>query len=79
MIKTYQVFLSSFSMPSCKYLPSCSCYAQESVTKFGSVKGLILTFFRIIKCHPFAKGGYDPVPESFCATHSYSLLRGSND
>ncbi len=79
VIKMYQVFLSSFSMPSCKYHPTCSCYAQESILKHGSIKGIILTFLRIIRCHPLTKGGYDPVPKNFIRLNPNYVLRGYND
>lgn|GEM_PF-2921050 len=78
-IKSYQVFLSSFSMPTCKYSPTCSCYAQESIRKFGSFKGLVLTLKRILKCHPFVNGGYDPVPKNFHLVNPNFILRGNND
>jgi putative membrane protein insertion efficiency factor len=45
----------------CRYQPTCSHYAYEAVGKYGVIKGLFLGFKRIIRCHPFAKGGYDPV------------------
>lgn len=79
LIKVYQVFLSSFSMPSCKYSPTCSCYAQESIKSFGPFNGLFLTLKRIIKCHPFVEGGYDPVPKNFRLVNSNFILRGNND
>jgi putative membrane protein insertion efficiency factor len=49
--------------PSCKYDPTCSQYAVEAIERFGSIKGLGLTIWRILRCNPFSHGGYDPVPE----------------
>ncbi len=46
----------------CKYLPTCSEYAQEAIIKHGSLYGLVLALWRILRCNPFSKGGYDPVP-----------------
>lgn len=46
----------------CKYYPTCSQYGYEAIEKFGIIKGSFLTFWRILRCHPFAKGGLDPVP-----------------
>ncbi|MFL1780405.1 Membrane protein insertion efficiency factor YidD [Candidatus Hepatincolaceae symbiont of Richtersius coronifer] len=62
-IKFYQYFISPFLGPSCRFTPSCSTYAQESLTKFGVLKGTKLTIKRVVKCRPFGKFGYDPVPD----------------
>ena len=45
----------------CKYHPTCSCYAKQAVKKHGTVKGLMLTAYRLMRCNPFSRGGYDPV------------------
>ena len=45
----------------CKYFPTCSEYSKQSIMKYGVIKGVFLSFKRIIKCNPFSKGGYDPV------------------
>ncbi len=73
-IKIYQVFISSFSMSRCRYIPTCSCYAGESIEKFGVLKGMYLTVFRIVRCHPFSVGGVDSVPEQFLF-----FMRGQSD
>ncbi|NLN97259.1 MAG: membrane protein insertion efficiency factor YidD [Eubacteriaceae bacterium] len=62
MIRGYQRGLSPLLPKSCRFVPTCSEYALQAVNKYGVVKGLTLSFFRIIKCHPFHPGGYDPVP-----------------
>ena len=63
MIRFYQKFLSPLKRHgSCKYTPTCSQYAFEAIQKYGCVKGLWLAIWRILRCNPFAKGGYDPVP-----------------
>lgn len=49
-------------MPTCKFIPTCSEYGIEAITKYGALKGSLLTIGRIIRCNPFSKGGYDPVP-----------------
>ncbi len=63
MIRFYQKFLSPMKGHShCKYTPTCSQYAYEAIQKHGCVKGLLLAIWRLLRCNPFAKGGYDPVP-----------------
>ncbi|MCI8535819.1 MAG: membrane protein insertion efficiency factor YidD [Hungatella sp.] len=62
-IRGYQVFLSPLKVRNhCIYTPTCSQYAIEALQKYGVVKGLWLSVRRILRCHPWAEGGYDPVP-----------------
>ncbi len=62
-IRFYQKYLSALKGgPTCKYYPTCSCYAIEAVEKYGALKGGGLAAYRILRCNPFSKGGYDPVP-----------------
>lgn len=58
----YQKYISPLSGPHCRYVPTCSAYAIEAVEKYGTIKGGFLAAKRILRCHPFAAGGYDPVP-----------------
>lgn len=63
IIRLYQKFLSPLKVrPTCIYTPTCSQYAVEALEKYGFFKGGFLAVKRILRCHPFAKGGYDPVP-----------------
>ena len=63
LIRFYKVALSPYKGRSyCNYVPSCSQYAIEAIEKYGPLKGGFLSIKRILGCHPFAKGGYDPVP-----------------
>ncbi len=61
LIKMYQKFISPLLVPSCRYYPSCSHYAVEAIEKYGFVKGGAMATGRVMRCHPFAPGGYDPV------------------
>ena len=62
LIRFYRKCISPLFPPCCRFYPTCSAYAMEAVTKYGAAKGGWLAFKRIIKCHPFHPGGYDPVP-----------------
>jgi len=62
-IRFYQVFISPLKPPTCRFYPSCSHYGLEAIQRFGAAKGSILTIKRILKCHPFHPGGFDPVPK----------------
>lgn len=63
MIRGYQKYLSPLKIRThCIYTPTCSQYAIEAIRKYGAVKGFLLAAWRILRCNPFAKGGYDPVP-----------------
>jgi len=61
-IRLYQFTVSPLIGPACRFYPSCSEYALESVKKYGTLKGSSLAVKRILKCHPFHPGGFDPVP-----------------
>ncbi len=61
LIKIYGVF-SKFTPPVCRFTPTCSAYTYQAIDKYGVIKGGYLGAKRILKCHPFHKGGYDPVP-----------------
>jgi len=58
----YRKRISPMFKPNCRFMPTCSAYALEALEKYGAGKGSWLAFRRIIKCHPFHEGGYDPVP-----------------
>ncbi|PLY04646.1 MAG: membrane protein insertion efficiency factor YidD [Desulfuromonas sp.] len=62
LIDIYRVCISPFTPPSCRFYPTCSHYARDSFIVHGAFKGAWLTFKRVMKCHPFNVGGYDPVP-----------------
>ncbi len=62
LIRFYRAAISPLFPPSCRYVPTCSAYAMEAIGKYGAAKGGWLALRRILRCHPFHKGGYDPVP-----------------
>ena len=62
MIRTYQLFLSPLTGPTCRYLPSCSEYAAEAIGRHGAAAGSWLALKRLLRCHPWGGSGYDPVP-----------------
>ena len=61
LIKFYQKAISPFLGRTCRFDPTCSEYTKQAVEKYGALKGLYLGLVRILKCHPFHKGGYDPL------------------
>ncbi|MDJ1110164.1 membrane protein insertion efficiency factor YidD [Macrococcoides caseolyticum] len=62
LIKFYRKFISPMTPPACRFHPTCSQYGLEAVETHGAMKGGYLTVKRILKCHPFHPGGFDPVP-----------------
>lgn len=62
LVKFYRKFISPLKQPSCIYTPTCSSYALEALERYGFFKGGYLSLKRILRCHPFSKGGFDPVP-----------------
>jgi putative membrane protein insertion efficiency factor len=62
MIRFYQRAISPWFPPVCRYYPSCSAYAVEAIEKYGFFRGSVLAVKRVLRCHPFHAGGYDPVP-----------------
>lgn len=65
MVRGYQKHISPLTPPSCRYYPSCSNYTLEALDKHGAWKGIVMGGARILRCHPFAEGGIDKVPDHF--------------
>lgn len=63
LIRLYRKYISPLKPPCCRFTPTCSAYALEAFQKRGFFVGFALTFWRVLRCNPFSKGGYDPVPE----------------
>lgn len=62
LLRLYKIFISPLFPQSCRFTPSCSNYAVEAIERYGAFNGTLLSIRRILKCHPFHEGGYDPVP-----------------
>ena len=67
LIKIYKYLISPLIGPSCRYLPTCSEYSIEALKTYGFVKGLMLSFKRIMSCHPWGNSGFDPVKKEIKA------------
>jgi putative membrane protein insertion efficiency factor len=68
LIRAYQYLLSPWIGGSCRYWPTCSEYAREAIETHGAVRGVLLAAARLARCHPYGRGGVDPVPPR-CACH----------
>ncbi len=68
-IRLYRKTLSPLIGQQCRFEPSCSHYGEEAIEKHGALRGSLLTVWRILRCGPWSKGGYDPVPETFLVKH----------
>ena len=66
LVRAYRWGISPFLMPSCRFAPSCSEYALDSLLRFGVLRGGYLAVRRILRCHPWGGAGYDPVPDGDC-------------
>jgi len=64
-IKIYRKFISPLKPPCCRFSPTCSEYAFQAIDRFGAIRGSLLAIWRVLRCNPFCKGGYDPVPDKF--------------
>jgi uncharacterized protein len=62
-IRGYQLLLSPWLGRSCRFYPTCSCYTHTAIERYGALRGSWLGLRRLLRCHPFNKGGYDPVPD----------------
>ena len=75
LIRLYKKFISPLKPPCCRFTPTCSAYAIEAFQKRGFFAGFILMTWRILRCNPFGRGGYDPVPER--GFRAYGGCRGN--
>ena len=61
LLRAYKWAVSPLLPPACRYVPTCSEYAMEAVERYGAIRGGLMAIIRLLRCHPFVKGGYDPV------------------
>ena len=78
-IRLYQRLVSPLLLPACRYVPTCSEYAHHAVELHGSAKGAMLAAWRLLRCHPFSRGGYDPVPSDESLQDPALMLARLND
>ncbi|MCP4900368.1 MAG: membrane protein insertion efficiency factor YidD [bacterium] len=62
ILRSYKKWLSPILPPACRFEPTCSEYAMEAISKYGAVRGSWMGLYRLLRCHPFHRGGFDPVP-----------------
>ena len=80
LIRFYQRHISSHTLPSCRFMPTCSAYAIEAIQRFGALRGGALAAWRLLRCNPLGKPGYDPVPAVFPWFHrNRNRRRSSSD
>lgn len=77
-IRGYQTYISPLLGANCRYEPTCSHYALEALDKHGAMKGSLMAVGRICRCHPFIKGGVDPVPDYFTLRRNQFKDKGEN-
>ena len=64
LIRFYRRQISPATPPRCRYIPTCSEYAKTAIERFGAARGGAMAMWRVLRCNPFSRGGYDPVPEA---------------
>jgi putative membrane protein insertion efficiency factor len=77
LLRAYKWAISPLFPPACRYVPTCSEYAMEAVERYGAFRGGLMAAARLLCCHPFAKGGYDPVVKSPPATNDHHPATGA--
>ena len=70
LLRAYKWAISPLFPPSCRYVPTCSEYGMEAVERYGALRGGWMALARVLRCHPFVRGGYDPVTRSAMETQS---------
>jgi putative membrane protein insertion efficiency factor len=78
LLRVYKRWISPLFPPSCRYVPTCSEYAMEAVERYGAVRGGMMAAWRVLRCHPLAAGGLDPVVKE-CFGESHSFAQNANE
>jgi uncharacterized protein len=76
MLRAYKWAISPLFPPACRYVPTCSEYAMEAVERYGALRGGFMASARLLRCHPFARGGYDPVVKKHAELKRETVLGG---
>jgi putative membrane protein insertion efficiency factor len=76
VLRGYKKVVSPMFMPACRYVPTCSEYAMDAVDLHGVCRGTLMALGRVLRCHPFSKGGYDPVAAPPCSTQGAHVHEG---
>jgi len=79
LLRAYKWAISPLFPPSCRYVPTCSEYAMEAVERYGALRGIGMALARLLRCHPFARGGYDPVNKADSSVCEHQILRTTID
>jgi uncharacterized protein len=75
LLRGYKWAISPLFLPACRYVPTCSEYAIEAVERYGAVRGGLMGLWRLMRCHPFVRGGYDPVVKKLSCESHFSQKR----
>lgn len=73
LVTLYRKGISPYIQPRCIYIPTCSTYALEAIERFGAIRGGLLSVWRVLRCNPLSRGGYDPVPDHFTFKREYKV------